>query len=85
MPFQVQEVYDYMRKHLTRKDLINLLQGTGFSENIINVYFKVLEKMNLVQLSQDNYTRNQSMLESTPGARESLSSNMLLGTNTMKI
>ena len=28
-----------------------------FCENIINMFFKILEKMNLVQLSIDNYNR----------------------------
>lgn len=48
------------------------------------MYFKILEKMNLVQLSMDNYQRQQQMGE-TPDGRNSVSSNLLLGTNTMKI
>ncbi len=49
------------------------------------MYFKILEKMNLVQLSMDNYQRQQQINETTPDGRNSVSSNLLLGTNTMKI
>jgi hypothetical protein len=40
---------------ITRPFLIAFMKGELFSEEIINVYFKILEKMNLVQLSMDNY------------------------------
>ena len=33
---------------MKKKDLIGFLQGTLFSEKIVNMYFKILEKMNLV-------------------------------------
>ena len=49
------------------------------------MYFKILEKMNLVQLSMDNYQRQQQINDTTPDGRNSVSSNLLLGTNTMKI
>lgn len=63
------------------------MKGTLYSEKIINMYFKILEKMNLVQLSMDNYQRQQQMMQETPdgGARHSVSSHFLSGTNTMKI
>ena len=53
------------------------------------MYFKILEKMNLVQLSMDNYHK-QIHLQAQAKAdgsisRNSLNSNMLLGINTMKI
>ena len=40
---------------IKKKDLKRFLQGKLYSEKIINMYFKILEKMNLVQLSMDNY------------------------------
>lgn len=60
---------------------------------MINVYFKILEKMNLVQLAMDNYQRQQILLQentNTPDGRNSdnrssVNSALLLGTNTMKI
>ena len=68
---------------MKKSELIGLLKGTLFSEKIINMYFKILEKMNLVQLSMDNYQRQQQ--QETPDGRNSISSNLLMGTNTMKI
>jgi hypothetical protein len=44
---------------MRKKELRRFLKGTLFSEKIINMYFKILEKMNLVQLSMDNYQRQQ--------------------------
>ena len=45
---------------LLNKDLLKaVLDGTLFSEKLVNLYFKILEKMNLVQLAQDNYQRQQ--------------------------
>jgi len=44
----MKELFEYLKTMLTRKDLIGFIQGSLFSENIINVYFKILEKMNLV-------------------------------------
>lgn len=72
------------KKELTRADLLGMLEGTGFSEKIVNVYYAILERMNLVQLSIDNHQRTLSMLE-TPDGRASLSSHHLLAKNTMKI
>lgn len=40
---------------MRKKELIGFAKGKLFQEKIINMYFKVLEKMNLVQLSMDNY------------------------------
>ena len=33
---------------MRKRELLGFLRGTLFSEKIINMYFKVLEKMNLV-------------------------------------
>jgi hypothetical protein len=70
---------------MRKKELRKFSQGKLFSEKIINMYFKILEKMNLVQLSMDNYQRQQQINDTTPDGRNSVSSNLLLGTNTMKI
>ena len=42
---------------MRKKELIEFLQGRLYSEKIINMFFKIMEKMNLVQLSIDNYNR----------------------------
>lgn len=53
----MREIFEYFQAVMKKRELIGLLQGTLFSEKIINMYFKILEKMNLVQLSMDNYQR----------------------------
>ena len=47
-PYQLREIFDYMKATMKKSELIGLLKGTVFSEKIINMYFKILEKMNLV-------------------------------------
>ena len=47
-PFQLREIFDYFHAVMRKKELLGFLQGTVFSEKIINMYFKILEKMNLV-------------------------------------
>lgn len=86
-PFQLREVFESMHTTLKKRELLAFLKGTLYSEKIINMYFKILEKMNLVQLSMDNYQRQQQMMQETPdgGQRHSISSHLLLGSNTMKI
>ena len=47
-PFQIREIFEYLTAVMRKKDLVGFLQGNLFSEKIINMYFKILEKMNLV-------------------------------------
>ena len=47
-PFQLREIFEYFHAVMRKKELLGFLQGTLFSEKIINMYFKILEKMNLV-------------------------------------
>ena len=47
-PFQLREIFDYMKATMKKSDLVGLLKGTLFSNKIIDMYFKILEKMNLV-------------------------------------
>ena len=54
-PFQLREIFEYFQAVMRKRELLSFLQGTLFSEKILNMYFKILEKMNLVQLSMDNY------------------------------
>jgi len=54
-PYQLREVFEYLHAIMRKRELIGFLEGSLFSEKIINMYFKILEKMNLVQLSMDNY------------------------------
>ncbi len=52
-----------------------------FSENIINIFFKILEKMNLVQLSIDNYNR-QKFTEKDPNSLPNISTMKILYCST---
>jgi len=71
---------------LRKRDLIDFVEGNLYSEKIINMYFKILEKMNLVQLSMDNYQKQiQIQQRADSQSMNSISSNLLLGANTMKI
>lgn len=54
-PFQLREIFDYLHAVMRKKELLDFLEGKLYSEKIINMYFKILEKMNLVQLSMDNF------------------------------
>jgi hypothetical protein len=56
-PFQIREVFEYIKPNLKKRELVAFEHGKLFSEKLINMYFKILEKMNLVQLSMDNYQR----------------------------
>ena len=56
-PFQLVEIFNLLKRNLKKDDLVNLLNGTMFTERFVNVYFKILEKMNLVQLAKENYQR----------------------------
>ena len=40
---------------IKKEELKEFAEGNLFSEKILNIYFIILEKMNLVQLSIDNY------------------------------
>ena len=47
-PDHVREIFDYFKALISKQDLIDFARGTLFKDNIINVYFKILEKINLV-------------------------------------
>lgn len=54
-PHLIREIYECI--DMNSDLLLAFLDGKIFSEKVINTYFKILEKMNLVQLSKDNYQR----------------------------
>jgi len=47
-PFQLREIFEYLHAVMRKRELVGLLEGTLFSEKVVNMYFKILEKMNLV-------------------------------------
>ena len=50
LPPHLKEIFELMRRTLKSEDLQALLDGTHFSEAFLNLYFKILEKMNLLLL-----------------------------------
>ena len=57
LPLQLREIYETLTNSINKDSLLAFHDGKLFSERLINVYFKILEKMNLVQLAMDNYQR----------------------------
>ena len=47
----LKEIFELIRANLKAEDVKALLDGTLNSESFINLYFKILEKINLVLLS----------------------------------
>ena len=46
-----------MQSAITGGDLVALQEGETCEENLINVYFKILEKINLVLLRANEYIK----------------------------
>eukprot|EP00356_Strombidium_inclinatum_P009143 CAMPEP_0170489744 /NCGR_PEP_ID=MMETSP0208-20121228/8046_1 /TAXON_ID=197538 /ORGANISM="Strombidium inclinatum, Strain S3" /LENGTH=266 /DNA_ID=CAMNT_0010764805 /DNA_START=2091 /DNA_END=2891 /DNA_ORIENTATION=+ len=87
-PHQLREIFEYLQAVMRKRELLLFLEGKLYSEKIINMYFKILEKMNLVQLSMDNYQKQIQLQNSgrmDGSIRNSISSSILMGLNTMKI
>jgi len=47
-PYHVKEIFQYFRPLIKKDDLQKFFDGTLLKQNILNVYFKILEKINLV-------------------------------------
>ena len=48
-----------MQNAISGGDLVALQEGETCEENLINVYFKILEKVNLVLLRANEYIKQQ--------------------------
>jgi hypothetical protein len=48
-----------MQKSVTAGDLVALQEGETSEESLINVYFKILEKINLVLLRANDFLKMQ--------------------------
>ena len=55
-----------MTSSITSGDLYDLQQGELCDENLINVYFKTLEKINLLLLRANEYIKQQKTGVTTP-------------------
>lgn len=58
-PTHIREVLQFMQSQITQGDLVALQEGETCEENLINVYYKILQKVNLVLLRANEYIRQQ--------------------------
>ena len=61
-PRQLRDIFNYYKKAVKPEDLVKLSKGEEVSENLINLYFKVLEKINFVLIQVQGFLKNE-----TPG------------------
>ena len=47
-PRMLRDIYMHFDKRIHTEDIVKLLKGKQISEHLINVYFKILEKINFV-------------------------------------
>lgn len=50
MPRSLKDVFTYFKKAIKPEDLVKLSKGEAVSENVLNLYYKILEKINFVLL-----------------------------------
>ena len=58
-PSHIREVLQFMLSVVTAGDLVALQEGETCEESLINVYFKVLEKINMVLLRSNDFLKQQ--------------------------
>lgn len=59
-PTHIREVFQFIQNAITAGDLVALQEGETSEESLINVYFKVLEKINLVLLRANDFLKMQA-------------------------
>lgn len=57
-PHHLREVFKHMQQTISADDLMALQEGQTSDECIINVYFKILEKINMVLLRAQDFLRS---------------------------
>ena len=58
-PPHLREIFEFYKTTVSADDLIALQEGTIATANIVNLYFKILEKINLVLQKVKEFFRNQ--------------------------
>ena len=56
----IKEVFTYLKNAVNPGDLVALQEGETCEESLINVYFKILEKINLVLLKANDFLKLQT-------------------------
>jgi len=59
-PMHIKEVFTYLKNAVNPGDLVALQEGETCEESLINVYFKILEKINLVLLKANDFLKLQT-------------------------
>lgn len=70
-PTHLREIFEYFKQIIKADDLVLLQKGEISDENLINLYFKVLEKINFVLQKVQEFFKNQG---TTPGGRGTIGS-----------
>lgn len=65
MPRNLLDIFKYYKQKIKPQDLIKLSKSEMVGENLINLYFKILEKINFVLLQVTNFLKTE-----TPGGPE---------------
>ena len=58
-PMHLKEVFKYLQNTISSLSLVDLEAGVTSDESLINVYFKILEKINLVLLKANEFLKVQ--------------------------
>jgi hypothetical protein len=56
------DIFNFFKQKIKAEDLVKLSKGEEVSENLINLYFKIMEKINFVLLQVQSFMKTE-----TPG------------------
>ena len=81
-PNHIKEIFRSIQLEISSDDIIALQEGETSDENIINVYFKVLQKVNLVLHRANDYLKMQSTAGGNANEITELATKKVLYCNT---
>ena len=53
----MKEIFTIFEKSIRSDDIIQLLNGTLYSEDVFNLFFKILERINQVLIAAQNFLK----------------------------
>lgn len=56
-PLFMKEIFTIFEKSIRADDIIQLLNGTLYSEDVLNLFFKILERINQVLIAAQNFLK----------------------------
>ena len=59
-PAHIKEVLKYLQTTISAKDIVSLQMGETNDEALINVYYKILEKVNIVLMKSNEFMKLSS-------------------------